>query len=95
MKKYDDKTIQNELKNLPGWEYSNGALERNFVFADFKETIMYMVRISYEAESINHHPDWTNGYNKLNIRLSTHAANGITERDFMLAKRINELIEGH
>jgi 4a-hydroxytetrahydrobiopterin dehydratase len=93
MKKYDEKTIQSKLKNLKGWSYIDDAIERNFVFADFKEAMMNMLRIAFEAEDMNHHPEWTNVYNKLKIRLSTHSADGITENDFTLAKKINELLD--
>ncbi|MBI2272029.1 MAG: 4a-hydroxytetrahydrobiopterin dehydratase [Bacteroidetes bacterium] len=91
--KFDDTKIQAELKNLNGWEYNNGAIEKNFVFKNFKEALAMMVRIGFEAEKMNHHPAWMNVYNKLNVRLNTHDAGGITERDFVLAKKIDEVIE--
>lgn len=91
--KFDDTKIQAELKNLNGWEYNNSAIEKNFVFKNFKEALAMMVRIGFEAEKMNHHPAWTNVYNKLNVRLNTHDAGGITEMDFVLAKKIDEVIE--
>ncbi|MBL7893101.1 MAG: 4a-hydroxytetrahydrobiopterin dehydratase [Bacteroidia bacterium] len=90
--KFDDTKIQAELKNVNGWKYNNGAIEKNLVFKNFKEALSTMVRIGFEAEKMNHHPDWSNVYNKLNVRLNTHDANGITEKDFALAKKIDEII---
>ncbi len=52
-----------------------------------------MTRIAFECEAQNHHPDWSNVYNSLHIRLSTHDANGVTEKDFTLAKSIEKIIE--
>jgi 4a-hydroxytetrahydrobiopterin dehydratase len=95
MKKYDDKTIHSKLENIPGWRHNGDFIERNFVFRDFIDTITNMLRIAFEAEAMNHHPEWTNVYNKLTIRLRTHDADGITENDFSLAKRINDLIDEH
>jgi 4a-hydroxytetrahydrobiopterin dehydratase len=95
MKKYDNRTIQSKLEDLTGWRHIDDTIERNFVFKDFIEAITNMLRIAFEAEAMNHHPEWTNVYNKLKIRLRTHDADGITENDFMLAKRINELIDDH
>jgi 4a-hydroxytetrahydrobiopterin dehydratase len=93
MKKYDSITIQSKLEDISGWRHIDDTIERNFVFKDFIEAITNMLRIAFEAEAMNHHPEWTNVYNKLKIRLRTHDADGITENDFMLAKRINELID--
>jgi 4a-hydroxytetrahydrobiopterin dehydratase len=91
MEKYTEDKIQTELKNLDGWKYNNDAIEKDFVFKSFKDALANMMRIGFEAEKLNHHPEWFNVYNKLNIRLRTHDANGITARDFTLAKKIDEL----
>lgn len=90
--KFDDTKIQAELKNINGWKYNNGAIEKDLVFKNFKEALAMMVRIGFEAEKMNHHPEWTNVYNKLNVRLNTHDVGGITENDFALAKKIDALI---
>ncbi len=95
MNKFNEAQIHSELKNLDGWKYNSNALEKSFVFKNFKEALSAMVRISFEAEAMNHHPDWTNVYNKLKIRLNTHDAGGITEKDFALAKKIDDLIPEH
>ncbi|MCM4168902.1 Putative pterin-4-alpha-carbinolamine dehydratase [Arenibacter antarcticus] len=85
--------IERRLEQLDGWEYVDGALETSFEFKDFKDAFSVMTRIAFECEAQNHHPDWSNVYNSLNIRLNTHDANGVTEKDFKLAKSIEEIIE--
>ena len=92
MKKFDSETIQSVLRDLKGWNYTEGCIEKEFVFNNFKDALAAMVRIGFEAENMDHHPEWSNVYNKLNIRLRTHAADGVTEKDFFLAKKIEEII---
>jgi 4a-hydroxytetrahydrobiopterin dehydratase len=91
MEKLDEKAICLELKKMSGWKLNNSALEKEFVFPNFKAAISRIVRIAFEAELMNHHPEWTNVYNKLKIRLRTHDADGVTEKDFILAKKIDEI----
>ena len=88
-----EKEIEKRLEQLEGWEYVNGAIETSLQFHNFKEAFMIMTRIAFECEALNHHPDWGNVYNSLHIRLYTHDANGVTEKDFKLAKKIEEIIE--
>jgi 4a-hydroxytetrahydrobiopterin dehydratase len=84
--------ISAALKKLPGWERKGDHLEKKFKFPSFQAAIATMVRISFEAERLNHHPDWTNCYTDLTIRLSTHdAGNKITAKDVELAGRIEAL----
>lgn len=85
---------ESELKKLNGWKINKDALEKDVVFKNFKEALSMMVRIGFEAEAMNHHPEWLNVYNKLNIRLRTHDADGITEKDFALAAKIDKLTAG-
>lgn len=84
--------IEKGLQELEGWEYNENALETTFEFQNFKEAFTLMTRIAFECEALNHHPDWTNVYNRLHIRLSTHDAGGVTEKDFKLARLIEELV---
>lgn len=79
------------LAGLPGWsESADGrTLSRDLVFADFAEAFAMMTRIALLAEKANHHPDWSNAYNRLSIRLTTHEAGGLTSRDIALAHAIN------
>jgi len=85
--------IQTKLKALEGWTYNEGAIHTSLEFNDFKDAFSVMTRIAFEAEILNHHPNWTNVYNVLQISLSTHDANGVTNIDFELAKIINELVD--
>lgn len=76
-----------------GWDIVDGALQRSFTFADFSETFAFMTRVAMVAERMGHHPTWTNTYNKLMVRLSTHdAGDVVTEKDHRLAAAINDLM---
>lgn len=92
MEPLTDAQIQEALARMEGWEYANGTLTTTFEFQDFKEAFTAMSRIAFECEAQDHHPDWTNVYNQLEIRLSTHSAGGVTEKDFRLAQTIDRLI---
>lgn len=94
MEIFSEKEIMEGLKNLEGWEYVDGGIECSFEFKNFKEAFTVMTRIAFEAEAQNHHPDWSNVYNKLYIRLSTHDANGVTSNDFRLAQSIESILAG-
>ncbi len=92
MQKLNTQEIEKELEQLDGWEFVDGAIETSFEFADFKDAFSVMTRIAFECEAQNHHPEWTNVYNSLQIRLNTHDAEGVTEKDFKLAKVIESII---
>ncbi|MBQ0733012.1 4a-hydroxytetrahydrobiopterin dehydratase [Aquimarina celericrescens] len=94
MKKLTDSEIKERLTAIDGWEYENNAIHTTFEFNDFKDAFSVMTRIAFEAELQQHHPDWSNVFNKLQISLSTHDAGGITDKDFKLAKTIEDIIEG-
>ena len=84
--------VQQALGGLPGWAFNDDALERTFKFGSFREALSFMVRVGFEAESLNHHPEWTNVYDRVTIRLNTHDAGGkVTGRDVELASRIQRL----
>lgn len=94
MKKLSEAEITKELEQLDGWEYvDGGAIETTFEFKNFKEAFSVMTRIAFECEAQEHHPDWQNVYNTLSIRLNTHDADGVTHKDFQLAKSIEDIIE--
>jgi len=78
--------------NLSSWMASKDSLKKSFVFADFKEAFSFMQKIAYKSEEMNHHPEWCNVYNKVDITLTTHESGGITNRDITLAKHIEELL---
>ncbi len=76
------------------WSEDNNTLYRKFEFADFSEAFAFMTRVAIEAEKLNHHPLWTNVWNKVEIWLSTHdAGNVVTDLDRTLAKRIDALVK--
>lgn len=73
------------------WTVANNKLHREFVFNSFVEAFGFMTQVALIAEQSNHHPEWFNVYNKVRIDLTTHEAGGITERDFKLALRMEEV----
>jgi 4a-hydroxytetrahydrobiopterin dehydratase len=93
MQKLNLVEIEKKLEQLEGWEFIDGALETSFEFENFKEAFSVMTRIAFECEAQGHHPDWSNVYNSLHIRLNTHDAEGVTEKDFKLAKAIESIID--
>ncbi len=81
--------ITNALRTLPGWSLENEALAKTFKFGSFREAMSFMVRVGFEAEAMDHHPDWTNVYNRVAIRLNTHdAGDRVTAKDVELATKI-------
>lgn len=77
---------------LPGWSHDQDSLTKTFKFHTFREAIGFMVRVAFEAESMNHHPDWSNVYNQVVVRLNTHDVGGkVTQNDVELAQRIQKI----
>ncbi|TXK70943.1 4a-hydroxytetrahydrobiopterin dehydratase [Mesonia sp. HuA40] len=93
MRKLNEQEIKDKLKDLEGWQHQENAIQTKFEFENFKETFSIMTRIAFEAEALNHHPDWSNVYNELSISLSTHDAGGVTEKDIQLAQIIEAIID--
>ena len=85
--------INEKLKSLKDWQYVEASIIKNFIFKDFKEALAFMVKAGAVAEELNHHPNWSNTYNKVNIQLTTHDAGGVTEKDFELAERIESILK--
>jgi len=81
------------LAKLMGWSEVTGrdAISRKFTFKDFNEAFGFMARAALIAEKLDHHPEWFNVYNKVEVTLSTHDAGGVTERDVTLAEAMNRL----
>jgi len=75
-----------------GWAVVDGKLHRELTFADFSEAFAFMTRVALAAERADHHPDWSNAWNKVVIDLVSHDAGAVTERDVRLAERINQLL---
>jgi len=92
MKALTEKEINERLKEFDGWDYGDNAIHTSLEFETFKDAFSIMTRIAFEAEEMGHHPDWSNVYNKLHISLNTHDAGGVTDKDFELAKVIDQLI---
>ena len=84
------------LAELPGWTYdpARRALFRHLELTDFSAAIGLMMRIAIEAEKADHHPEWSNVYNRIDIWLTTHDAGGVSERDVRLAQAIDILAPG-
>ena len=84
--------IAQALAEIPGWKFERDALAKEFKFGSFREAMSFMVRVSFEAEAMDHHPEWTNVYNRVAIRLNTHDAGGkVTAKDVALAKKIQAI----
>ena len=77
--------IREALTALPGWAHTDNALKKQFKFKNFSEAWGFMTRVALMAEKLDHHPDWSNGYNKVDVSLSTHDEGGVTEKDMKLA----------
>lgn len=92
MKPLQQEEIEKALQQLEGWEYNDEAIHTKVEFKDFKEAFSAMTRIAFEAEAQQHHPEWTNVYNMLEISLSTHDAGGVTQKDLDMAKTIENLL---
>lgn len=90
-KKLDDAGIESQLAQLPGWAVIDGKLHREYRFADFVAAFGFMSSVALVAESMNHHPEWFNVYGTVRIDLVTHDAGGITELDFRLASRMEDV----
>jgi 4a-hydroxytetrahydrobiopterin dehydratase len=87
MKKLDKDQVREQLTERPGWQISDDglAITRTFEFKNFREAFAFMTQVALAAERSDHHPEWTNVYNRVDMRLTTHDAGGLTERDFALA----------
>ncbi len=89
-----DAEIATLARSLPAWSLVDGrdAIARSFQFRDFSEAWGFMSRVALLAESQNHHPEWSNVWNRVRIELSTHDAGGLTENDVTLAHAIDALL---
>ena len=90
--KLSDEEIRQRLPELgEGWTYESGKLAKRFKFDGFVRAFGWMTSVALVAEKLDHHPDWKNVYNRVDVELMTHDAGGVTPRDFELAKHMNEL----
>jgi 4a-hydroxytetrahydrobiopterin dehydratase len=87
-----EQQIAGALTQLAGWRHHEDSLTKQFTFGGFPEALSFMVRVGFRAEAANHHPDWSNVYNRVNVKLSTHDAGGkVTQKDVDLAGEIENL----
>jgi 4a-hydroxytetrahydrobiopterin dehydratase len=95
VQKLTDDARKAALAKLEGWSEVKGrdAISRKFTFRDFNEAFGFMARAALIAEKLDHHPEWFNVYNKVDVTLATHDAGGVTERDVKLAEAMNHLAE--
>jgi 4a-hydroxytetrahydrobiopterin dehydratase len=92
-KKLSEQEIEHEVAKILGWKVLNGKLNRTFEFESFVQTFGFMTKVAMESEKLNHHPEWFNVYNRLEINLVTHDVNGISNYDIKLAANINRLYD--
>jgi 4a-hydroxytetrahydrobiopterin dehydratase len=85
-----DEIISKKLDQLTGWELVGQCIEKDFTFTDFPAAIVFMNRLVPTAEKLNHHPDWSNSYNKVHISLTSHDVKGLTNKDFEFAAAAEE-----
>jgi 4a-hydroxytetrahydrobiopterin dehydratase len=88
--KLSENEISSELTKLNGWRVVNGNLHREFEFKDFSAAFGFMTRVAIAAEKMDHHPDWSNSWNKVKVDLCTHSAGGLTKNDFELAGKMQQ-----
>jgi len=93
MKALSSNEINKYLSTLQNWTYDQSSIKKELKFRNFVEAFSFMSAVALEAEKMDHHPDWSNVYNKVNIALNTHSENGITQLDFDLAKKIDDIFK--
>ncbi len=83
------------LDALPDWDYdeAHDGISRRFLFADFSESFAFMTRVAFVAEKMDHHPEWSNVWNRVDILLTTHDAGGLSARDVAMARAIDLLVD--
>lgn len=87
----DESAVREQMQQLDGWDLVEGRLHRQLEFEDFVHAFGFMTSVALAAERMDHHPDWSNVYNRVDIHLSSHDVGGLSERDFRLARRIDAL----
>lgn len=92
IEKLPAETVAQELAKLADWSLDQDKLYRQFTFTNFIEAFGFMSQVALLAEAMNHHPEWSNVYNRVDIRLTTHDAGGISARDFALAAQIDAVL---
>lgn len=94
--KLDDAAVKQALAGVAGWALADDgkSIKRTFVFKNFSEAFGFMTRVALAAETLDHHPDWSNVYKTVDVTLNTHDAGGLTQLDFDLAGKMNRIAGG-
>ncbi len=89
----DPNAVSDAMTDLPAWALADDgkSISRSFRFRDFGEAFGFMARVALAAEKMDHHPDWANVYNRVDVRLNTHDAGGLTELDLKLARKMDRI----
>jgi len=85
----NESVINKQLELLNNWSFVDNAIEKNYSFKNFVEALIFINKVGAIAEKMNHHPELFNVYNKVKLRLTTHDANGVTQKDFDLAAAVD------
>lgn len=93
MRRLEPQEIATALQALPGWTYEGGELRRRYQFASFTHAMAFLAGAATVIEKMNHHPEWSNVYGRVEVRLSTHDAGGVTQLDLDLAARMESLAQ--
>ena len=93
MKTIGEADAKARLARLPGWELDGAAIRRKYTFKGFPEAVAFIVRLGFDAEAADHHPDILVNYKRVTLTYSTHSAGGLTDKDFDGAARADELAE--
>lgn len=88
---FDPGRVEQALEHLPGWAGDTSALTKTFHFDDFSAAIDFMARAAPRIDEMDHHPEWTNVYDRVDVRLSSHDAHGVTGRDVRLAEVLDQV----
>ena len=93
MSSLSNQQINLQLEDLPGWQREGNSIVKSYHFSDFIEAMSFMNQAAFHAEALEHHPEWRNTYNVVDVRLTTHDTGGITSLDIRLAKRMEHIIQ--
>lgn len=96
MEKLNEQEIQTRMSSIDSvWILKGKFIHREVLFKDFIEAFSFMTSVALVAEKSDHHPNWENVYNKVKIALNTHDADGLTDKDFNLAKKIDKILKNY
>ena len=87
----DESDIQTQLELVPNWQRDTNGIVREYIFTDFVEAFGFMSQVAMLAERANHHPEWSNVYKRVSIKLTTHDCAGLSQLDFSLAHEIDQI----